>query len=159
VGNVTQRHRHRVGGVHRAQGPGDAEQGLHHAFHLVLVGPAVAGDRLLHAVGRVLDDLASRLHGRDHGHPRRLGHGDRGARIGLEQHPLDGHHRRLVLPKQRAQVGAEGGQALRYAGGGIRAQHPGRHRPGSAPPEPLHDAIAAPRQAGIDAEHEHEFGS
>jgi hypothetical protein len=64
-----------------------------------------------------------------------------------------------VLPEQRAQIGAQGRKALGNAGGGVSAQDPGRHGPGSAPSEPLHDAVAAPRQAGIDAEHEHEFES
>ena len=72
---------------------------------------------------------------------------------------LDGHHRRPVLPEQGAQVGLQVGQAPGNVRRWIGAQDAGRHRPRSAAFRAAHDAVAAPRQAGIDAEHEHEFGS
>ena len=41
-------------------GRGEAEEGLHHLLHLLLVGAAPAGDGLLHLVRGVLHDLAAR---------------------------------------------------------------------------------------------------
>ena len=97
-----------------------------------LVAPPYAGDGLLHLVRGVLDDLAA---GRDrlgHGDARGLADRDGRAHVHLEQHPLDGHHRRLVLA--RAGRGARRWSSARRAGAGsdgVRAQHADGDRPGA----------------------------
>ena len=98
-------------------------------------GAADAGDRLLHLVRRVLDHLAAGRHRLGHRDPGGLGHRDRGAGVHLEQHPLDGDHRRAVLLEQRPQVGLELGEALRR--GQRRRRCAARRRPPAArPPGP-----------------------
>jgi hypothetical protein len=157
VGEVAQGQGDGVGGVDRPERSGDAEQRLHHALHLLLVGAAEAGDGLLDLVGRVLDDLGARRHALDHRETGGLGDRDRGAGVDLEQHPFDGHDLRTMLGDEPVQVVAQQRQAVGNAESGIGAQHTGRHRPGAATGA-LDHAVAAARQAGIDAEHEHGFG-
>jgi hypothetical protein len=156
VGQVAQRQRHGVGGVDRPERRGDAEQCLHHALDLVLVGGARPGDRLLDLVGRVLDHLAAGADGLDHGHACRLGHRDGRAGVDLEQDPLDRHHRRPVLGQQGPHVGLQARQPLGYGQGGVGAEHAGGDGP-RPPPGPLDHAVPAARQARVDAEHEHGF--
>ncbi len=134
----------------------DPEQHLHHPLDLVLRRPAHAGDGLLHLVRRVLDHLAA---GRDrlrHRDPGGLGDGDRGAGVHLEQHPLDGDHRRAVLVEERAQIGLELGEPLGRGQRRLGAQHPDGHRlrPGRILP---HQPVAAARETGVDPEHVHAF--
>ena len=135
VGEVAQRDGHGVGGVDRPQGLGDAEEGLHHALHLVLGGAADAGDGLLHLVRGVLDDLAARPPPpRPWPCPAAWATDMARAHVDLEQHPLDGHHRGLVLGEQGPEVDLELGQALGRGQRRLGAQHADGHRPGAAGP-------------------------
>ena len=146
-----------VGRVDRAEGSVDAEEGLHHALHLLLVGAAVAGDRLLDLVRRVLDHLGPGGDTLDHGEACGLRHRNGRASVDLEQHTLDRHHRRPVLRDELAQVVAQGRQPLRHGLVGFGAQDPGGEGP--RPPALLLDhAVAAALQPGVDAENEHGFG-
>ena len=112
VGEVAQGEGGGVGGVGRPGRLVEAEQRLHHALHLLLVGAALAGDGLLDLVGRVLARPRSRRR-----RPRpwpAAGLADRhgGAHVDLEEHPLDGDDVGLQLGDQGPQLALQLGQPL-----------------------------------------------
>ena len=124
-----------------------------------LSAPPMPDDRLLHLVGRVLDDLAAGGHRLDHGHARGLGHRDRGADVDLEQHPLDGHHVGPVLGEQRPQR-RRCSAASRWgtgSAGSVRRTPAATAGGAVCRARPLDHAVAAPRQPRVDAQHEHGF--
>ena len=65
--------------------------------HLILVGAAVAADRLLHARRRVLDALEAGRGGRDEHGAARLSDGERDAGVGADVRLLQGDGIRAVL--------------------------------------------------------------
>ena len=94
---VADRDGERVGGVVGARRLVEGEDRLHHPLHLPLVGVAVAADRLLDPVRRVLDALdAGGRRGDEHG-AARLSDGERDAGVGADVRLLQGDGIRGVL--------------------------------------------------------------
>ena len=94
---VAERERERVGGVGWIGHVGQLQEPGHHLLHLVLAGGAVAGDRELHLVGAVVHDRYPGAPGEREREPARLAHRHGGARVHLEEHPLDRHRHRREL--------------------------------------------------------------
>ena len=117
-----------IGGVGRLRQAGQLEAGLHHLLHLLLAGPAVAGDGILDLVGRVLNDLAPGRRRLAQRQPARLPDAHRGADVDLEEHLLDSDHVGPELLEQVDQLGSQGGEPLRQRIGGRGADHAHRHR-------------------------------
>ena len=109
---MAQRQRRGVGGVGGLRSVSEAEARLHHLLHLLLVGPAPAGDGVLHLVRRVLHDLAPRGRGLGERQPAGLADAHRRAHVDLEEDLLDGDGVGLELGDQRGQLAAQGGQPL-----------------------------------------------
>ncbi len=132
----------------------EAEDRLHHALHLGLLGPAVAAHGLLDPRRRVLSALDSGQGGCDEDGPSRLADGERGAGVDADEGFLerDGIGRRLIdergdglEDRLQARLGAVGR-------GGLPPPVVERPYPPSAF---LDDAVPACSRARIDAENLH----
>ena len=101
---MAEREREGVGDVGGVRDGRETEQPGDHQLHLDLGRGAVAGDRELHLVRAVLDDLEIRLRRREQRDATRLSdrHGRSG--IGLKQHPLDDHDIGAELVDQRDEL-------------------------------------------------------
>ena len=150
--HVAARERERVGRVGRLRDLAQVEQPGHHHLHRGLVGPPVAGDRELHLVRAVERRPGYRPAPRRRARAARLPHRDRGARVGLEQHPLHRHRGRPVCATSAASSSSSAGSRSGSASpGSVRiTPHPTAR---IAPALAGDDAVAAAREPGVDAEH------
>ena len=150
---MAQRQRRGVGRIGRLRQRGQTEPHLHHLLHLLLVGPAPAGDGIFHLVRRVLHHLASGDRRLGERQPARLADAHRRAHVDLEEHLLDRHRVGRELGDQRLELEPQRGEPLRQRIGRRRADHPERDRPDGAGAAAVDDGVAAAREAGVDAEH------
>src|SRR5207253_2802049 len=153
-GQMANRDRERIGGAVRRRRGTESEQQLHHVSHLLLLRTPVADDRALDLRRRVLDDLASGLDRREHGHTARVTELERAAHVGRMKQILDGHAIRSMRDEQRRQFSVDAGEAMREAVARRRGNRAAGHEMMAASIR-LHAAVAGALGAGIDAEDSH----
>ena len=93
--------RQRVRGVRGRRLGLQPEDRLHHPLHLLLLGPAVAADHLLHACRGILSALDAGVRGRDHDGPARPSDGECGAGVGADEGFLEDDGIRRVRLDER----------------------------------------------------------
>lgn len=144
----------RVGGV---VGLGDLvqlQEDARHLLHLSLVRGAVSRHGLFDLVGRVLEDLQSRLLEGEQRHAARLSHRDGGRDVALEEQFLHGGSIGFVFFQQGTQAAVE---TLQPRGDGVRFRGED-HAEGDRVQPPVgfeaHQSVAGGGEAGVNSERE-----
>ena len=153
---MTQRHCNCVGGIDRPERLVDADEGLHHLLHLLLVGAAVAGNGALDLVRGIFDHITTTRRSLGHHDAARLPDRHRGADIHLEEDALDGHDLGRELVEQGTDIALELGEPDRKRQVCRGPDDPGGD--GSGPGATLLDAaVTTARQTRIDPQNEHTY--
>ena len=154
MGGVADRHRERVGGVVGVRRAREAEQRPDHVLDLRLAGGAIAADRHLHRLRRVVEAGHVVLRRGEHRDAARLADRGRRAHVLAEVEVLERKRRRLMPADQllELRVDPREPRLQRPARRGLdHAAVNGTHLPARNPD----DAEAGVRQPGINAHHNH----